>query len=66
MKRNAMIINVARGSVLDQEALCRALEEGWIGAAGIDCQEQEPLPPHSPLWKAAQYHHHAAQRRFYD
>ena len=52
MKRNAMIINVARGSVLDQEALCRALEEGWIGAAGIDCQEQEPLPPHSPLWKA--------------
>ena len=52
MKPGARLINVARGSLLDEPALVRALEEGKLGGAAIDVASQEPLPDDSPLWKA--------------
>ena len=52
MKNSAFIINMARGSVIDEEALIEALYEGQIGGAGLDTFAQEPLPPESRLWDA--------------
>jgi len=51
MKRGARLINVGRGSPLDEEALICALETGALGGAAIDVAETEPLPPESSLWK---------------
>ncbi len=46
MKRHAILVNTARGSLLDSTALARALSEGEIGAAGLDVYEREPeVPP---------------------
>ncbi len=50
MKKSAYIINVARGPVIQEKALIRALQERWIAGAGLDVVEQEPLPQDSPLW----------------
>ncbi len=52
MKPGARLINVGRGSLLDESALIRALETGALGGAALDVTSVEPLPPDSPLWKA--------------
>ena len=52
MKPSAYLVNVARGGVVDEEALIKALEAGEIAGAGLDVFSQEPLPATSPLWKA--------------
>jgi phosphoglycerate dehydrogenase-like enzyme len=52
MKHGARLINVGRGSLLDEMALIRALESGALGGAAIDVAQTEPLPGDSPLWKA--------------
>ncbi len=50
MKPGVAIINVARGTVIDQEALIAALQSGQVGHAFLDVTDPEPLPPESPLW----------------
>jgi phosphoglycerate dehydrogenase-like enzyme len=51
MKDGAILINVGRGSVVDTDALCDALESGKLYGAGVDVTEPEPLPADSRLWK---------------
>ena len=51
MKKSAILVNVGRGSVVDQEALVAALTDGTIAAAGIDVTSPEPLPRDHPLLK---------------
>ena len=50
MKPTAHLINVARGKVVDEPALIRALQEKRLAAAGLDVTQVEPLPATSPLW----------------
>jgi phosphoglycerate dehydrogenase-like enzyme len=52
MKRGARLINVGRGSLLEEAALVQALESGALGGAALDVAHTEPLPAESPLWKA--------------
>ncbi len=51
MKPTAYLINVARGGVVDEPVLIRALEELWIAGAGLDVFATEPLPADSQLWE---------------
>ena len=49
MKHSAILINLARGGVVDHDALCNALSNDWIAAAALDVTEPEPLPRDHPL-----------------
>jgi D-3-phosphoglycerate dehydrogenase len=49
MKPTSILINTARGPLVDEKELVRALQEGWIAGAGIDVFEEEPVPPGNPL-----------------
>jgi phosphoglycerate dehydrogenase-like enzyme len=51
MKPTAFLVNLARGGVLDEEALIQHLEAGKIAGAALDVFSEQPLPPDSPLWK---------------
>ena len=50
MRENAWLINIARGRLIDELALRRALEASWIAGAVLDVFTDEPLPPDSPLY----------------
>ena len=49
MKRDAILVNTARGAIVDESALCRALQERWFAAAGLDVLVEEPIKPGNPL-----------------
>lgn len=53
MKPTSYLVNLARGGVLDEDALMRALAAGTIAGAALDVMQQEPLPPDHPLWRMA-------------
>src|SRR5260370_31043321 len=50
MKKTAYFLNVSRGGLVNQDALVRALKEGWIRGAGLDVTTPEPLPAEHALW----------------
>lgn len=49
MRTTGILVNTARGPLVDTDALVRALHEGWIGGAALDVTDPEPLPPEHPL-----------------
>lgn len=51
IKKDAVLINVGRGSAIDTEALCDALENGHLRGAALDVTDPEPLPPDHRLWR---------------
>ena len=50
MKKTAWIVNIARGAIVDEDALVDALRQGKLGGAGLDAFSTEPLPADHPLW----------------
>jgi D-2-hydroxyacid dehydrogenase (NADP+) len=50
MKRTAYLVNASRGNIIKEDALVKALKEGWIAGAALDTFSMEPLPEDSPLW----------------
>jgi phosphoglycerate dehydrogenase-like enzyme len=52
VKQNAILVNIARGGIIDEVALVEALRSGRLAGAGLDVTEVEPLPLESPLWDA--------------
>jgi D-3-phosphoglycerate dehydrogenase len=51
MKKSAVFVNTGRGATVNEEALIKALQEGWIAGAGLDVLEQEPPGGNNPLLK---------------
>ena len=51
MKKTAFLINTARGPIVDEKALVRALVKGWLRGAAVDVFTEEPTPPDNPLLK---------------
>ncbi|MFN3672128.1 MAG: D-2-hydroxyacid dehydrogenase [Bosea sp. (in: a-proteobacteria)] len=69
MKPSALLINVARGKVVDEAALLAVLRENRIAGAGLDCFHDEPLPENSPFWSLPQVivtPHSAGETRAYE
>ncbi len=52
MKKNALLINISRGKIIEENALIKALNENWIRGAALDVTVHEPLPVDHPLWEA--------------
>ncbi|MHB8648090.1 MAG: D-2-hydroxyacid dehydrogenase [Thermomicrobiales bacterium] len=52
IKRDAFLIVISRGKIIDEAALIASLKEGRLAGAGLDVQYTEPLPPDDPLWGA--------------
>jgi phosphoglycerate dehydrogenase-like enzyme len=50
VKPGVLLVNIGRGALLDEEALCQALASGRVGGAALDVVGEEPLPRESPLW----------------
>ena len=50
MKKDAVLVNGGRGSLIDQKALCKLLDEGWFWGVGLEVTSPEPLPADDPLW----------------
>ena len=63
MKRDALLVNVGRGALVDESALVRALTERRIGGAGLDVFADEPLPADEPAVGIAERDPHAARRQ---
>ncbi len=51
LKRDAVLINMARGPLVVEEDLAKVLQDGHLWGAGLDVTAEEPLPPDSPLWE---------------
>lgn len=70
MKPDAVLINVSRGGIVEEEALVSALRSGELRGAGLDVFAREPLPPESPLWDFENVvvtpHSGAVSPRFWD
>jgi phosphoglycerate dehydrogenase-like enzyme len=49
----AVLVNAARGAVVEQDALVAQIQEGYLGGAALDVTDPEPLPPGSPLWESS-------------
>ncbi len=50
MKKGSVVINISRGSIIQEDALIEALQSGHLGGAALDVASKEPLPPENPLW----------------
>ena len=52
LKRGVHVVNIARGGIIDSNALTAALTSGQVGGASLDVTDPEPLPAGHPLWGA--------------
>lgn len=70
MKRSAILINIARGAIVNEKDLIAALRKKMIAGAGLDVTEQEPLPRQSPLWRMPNVvitpHHSGLSEKYMD